>query len=286
MSALGGGGGGARTISPSLEYRKMINIFRNQALPTYNQWVGGQPLLQSAIGLANQNLGNLPGYQSNLTSGYNYLQGQIPGLTNMVQGAYAGATPTSQLKDPLMGTYGGTLSDIVASHGQLPAGEARRATQEALQASANAGMANTNQGIAADLLNREQFQQARYNTALNQMLGIGNQITGIDTAALQRAQGAAGSLYGLAQAPMQNALGYAQGMQGLGAQTAQQLYGAEMGPIGAYQGLFNPVGQNVADVINYNLNAQNAQANAQANMQGAIIGGALRLAGSLASAYG
>jgi len=283
---LGGGGGdGAKTISPSQEYSKMINIFTKQAYPAYQKWLGGQPLLQSAIGLANQNLANLPGYQTGLTSGYQTAQQAIPGLTNMIRNAYGSATPTSVLKNPLLGTYSGYLSNIVGNQGALTGGLARAATQEALQASAGAGMAHTNQAIALDLLNREKYRDARYQAALQNMLGIGNQITGIDTEALQRAQGAAGSLYGLSQAPMQNALSYATGMQNLGQQTAQQLYGAEMGPIGAWQGLFNPVGQNVADVLNYNLNAQNSAANANANKNAALLGSVIKAAGNVAGSY-
>lgn len=281
----GGGGGNVQTISPSEEYRKMLNIFQSQAYPAFQKFAAKQPLLQAATGLATQNLANLPAYQKLFTGGYNIAQQAIPGLADMIRSAYQGATPTGVLKSPLLGTYGGMLSNIVGGGGALPGGLARQATQEAFQASARAGMQNTNQAIASDLLNREQYRQQRYGTALNQMLGIGNQITGIDTAALQRAQGAAGSLYGLAQAPMQNALAYAQGMQGLGAQTAQQLYGAEMAPIGAWQALFNPVGQNVADVLNYNLNAQNSANIANQNKTGAIIGGGLRAAGSILGNY-
>src|SRR5262245_27518625 len=136
-----GGGGGGKTISPSHDYQKIINIFQRQALPAFHQWLGGEPLLNAAPNLANQNLANLPGYQADLTSGYRYLQGQIPGLTDMIRSAYASATPTSQLKAPLMGTYSGYLSDIVGQQGALPAGLARQAGQQALQASAGAGMA-------------------------------------------------------------------------------------------------------------------------------------------------
>jgi len=299
----------------------MLNIFQRQALPAFQQWSANEPLLNAATGLANQNLANLPGYQSALTAGYNTAQGAIPGLTNMVQGAYTqgqgitqnlpgmiqsayqGATPTSQLTAPLLNTYSGYLSDIVGNQGALPGGLARQARQEAFGAASGAGMAHSNAGVFADALNQQRYRDARYNTALNQMLGVGNQISGLDTAALQRAlgassgidqlatsglqraQGAAGSLYGLAQAPFQNALNYANANQGLLSGAQQQLYGAEMAPIGAWQALFNPTGQNVADVLNYNLNAQNAANIANSNKTGSVIGGGLNAIGRIAGSY-
>ena len=321
MSFGGGGGGGAATISPSKEYSKILNVFQQQALPAYNQWQGTQPLLGQATGLAEQQYGALPYYQQGLSQAY--LQGQaatapLPGmiqsayqsatpesaLASQVQGAYGGATPTSQLTGPLTDTLKNYLTPIIQSGGVLQPDQARLATQQALGASAQAGMGNTQTGVfnVVNALNRA--REARYGTALNQAMGIGQDVSGLDTAALQRAlassqgiealnqgalgraQGAAGSLYTLGQAPFNQALQFANAQQGLAGQTAQGLYSAEQMPISAYGSLFNPVGQNVSQVIGYNLNAQNQANTAAANKTGSTIGGAGSAIGGIAGGLG
>jgi hypothetical protein len=356
MSLGGGGGGKAATIKPAQEYQKILNIFQRQALPAFQQWSTSQPLLNQATGLAQAQAGALPGYASALTSGYQGAQRAVAPLTGMISGAYGGAvpesqlsnlalntlrsatptnqlsamdlgalrsaTPTGQLTGPLLATLRNYLTPTLQSQGALTPQLARAATQQALGAEAQAGMANTNAGIAAQLLNRDVYRQQRYNTALQQAMGIGQDVSGLDTAALQRtlgttqavsaldtanlqralaagqavegyntgalqrAQGTAGSLYGLAQAPFQNALAYAQAQQGLSQGTMSGLYGAEMAPIGAWGSLMNPVGQNISDVIGYNLNARNAANIAGGNKTAGTIGGVGSALGGIAGGVG
>jgi hypothetical protein len=317
---MGGGGGSAKTIPPSQEYQKILNIFQRQALPAYKQWLGTQPLLKEATGLAQQQYGALPGYQAGLTQAYQQGQAALTGLPEMIKSAYGGAIPENVLSSvvaragltglpetsliPTLQNAYDYSGQIIANRGALTPDLARQATQEALQTASGAGMAHTNEAIALDLLNRQRYQQERYGTALNQALGIGQGITGLNAAQLQRAisgtgaiealnqgalgraQGAAQSLYSLGQAPFQNALQYAQGMQGLSGATAAQLYGAEQMPIAAYGSLFNPVGQNISDVIGYNLNAQNAANTASSNKTAGAIGGAGSAIGGIAGGVG
>src|SRR5215469_4445872 len=244
--SFGGTTPSAQTISPSQEYSKMLNVFQRQAYPAFQKWAGKQPLLTQATDLSQQNLAALPQYQAALTSGYTTAQQQLPGLADMIRSAYGQATPTSQLTGPLMQTYENQITPILQSGGALTPELSRLATQQAAARNAAAGMATTMPGLFAEALNRDQYRQARYNNALNQAMQLTGQVSGLGQQGLSLAQGAAGSLYGIGQAPFQNALAYATGQQGLGAQTAQQLYGAEMAPIGAWQAAFNPTGQNVA----------------------------------------
>jgi len=311
-----GGGGSAKTIAPSQEYQKILNIFQRQALPAFKDWRGNEPLLNQQTGLAEANAGALPGYLKSLQDAYTSGNAQIPGLQRTLSSAYGSAlpsstlrgilgsaynsaVPTGELTKPLMATYGGYLNDIVKSGGALTPQLNREATQAALGIQARQGMDRTNAGLASALLNRDSYRQNRYSTALGQMLGIGQSVegidnaamqralgyqgalSGIDTTALQRAQGYAGSQYALGQAPFQNALALAQGRQGLSAEAQRQLYGAEAGPISAYGSLLNPVGTNVSDVIGYNLNAQNAANTASANKTGSTIGGIGSAAGGI-----
>lgn len=281
----GGGGGGAKTIDPAVEYSKMLNVFQNQAYPAYQKFAAGLPWAQQAMNLANQQYGNLPGYQQNYSRYYNQAQGQLAPLYGMVQNAYQSAVPNQQLTGPLMMALNRDVTPILQNQGALTPDLARYYAQQGGQLATQAGMGHTSQFPTLALLNSEQARQNRLNTAIGQAQGLTSGVSGLDTAALSRAMGGASSLAGLAQSPMQLSQQFATGQMGLSDAVSKMLYGAGMAPIGAWGSLFNPTGQNVADVLNYNLNAQNAANIAGANNQAAILSGLLRAVGSVAGSY-
>jgi Chaperone of endosialidase len=282
--SFGGDGGGAKTISPSQEYGKILNIFQKQALPAYNRWVGTQPLLQEATGLAQQQYAALPSYQADLTQAYQGSR-QLPGqLSDLIALAGTHAVPESALEPALWQTYQHQLTPILQSGGALTPEQEANVRAKTFDLAAQMGMGHTTGTLGTELLNRDEYRQQRYGTALNQALGIGQGITALNQAQLGRAQSAAQSLYALGQVPFQNALQYAQAQQALAAGTAQGLYGAEQAPISAYGSLLNPVGQNVSQVIGYNLNAQNAANQAASNKQAGTTGALIGAAGQVGAA--
>jgi hypothetical protein len=81
----------------------------------------------------------------------------------------------AQQKDPLLASAYGSAMDflapVLASGGQLSNEQIRDVTQNTLGPYAARGNAVGEQAYASQLLNRDQYRQQRYGTALNQLLG-------------------------------------------------------------------------------------------------------------------
>jgi hypothetical protein len=127
---------------------------------------------------------DFPTEWKDIKQGYKGQENQYLGFTQkdpLLKSAYVTA---EGLGGPLS-MEGGTFSDALAqimptikSGGALNEEQQRAADQAALGLSSGAGMSNSNAGIAGALLNRDQFRQQRFNTALGQAQGIFGQARG------------------------------------------------------------------------------------------------------------
>lgn len=149
---------------------------------------------------------------------------------------------------------------IIASGGALTPELKRQSDQAALSLAAGAGMANSPQGIASALLNREQYRQQRLQSAIGAEQGI--------TGAQQQ---------------------IASGRQALVTGGLNQLNQSALAPIQGFTTLENPILQYLSTLYGGNLQAQVAQAQINAQQQqasqgqkGSTIGGGISAIGSIA----
>jgi hypothetical protein len=280
-----GGSPSPQQINPSKEFSKILDVFQTKELPAYQSYIAGEPLLQQQRTLAQQGYEALPGLQNLLGSAYRAGTGNIPMAEQWVKTNYLNRVPTQQLTDPLMQTYQSQIQPILRSGGALTPEQTRLATQQAAAQAGLAGMANTNPAIFAGALNRDVYRQQRYNTALNQALGLTQDVSGLDTAGVNRAIAAGGAVTGLDQQRFSNALNYALGTTGLRGTTMGDL-GSTLGTgISAFTNLLDPSSSAVSSAINFNANARQAAANASANKGGSTLGAIGSIAGAAATAY-
>jgi hypothetical protein len=272
-------------INPSQEFSKIIDVFRKKELPAYQKYITGEPLLQQQRTLAQQQYGELPGLLSNLQGAYEAGTGNVPMAEDWIKSNFLQSVPTQQLTGPLMQTYQDYLQPILQSGGALTGQLSRQASQDALKYAGLAGMANTDPALFSAALNRDVYRQQRYGTALNQALGLTQDVSGLDSAAVQRALLAGQGITQLDQQRQQNALNYALGRTGLIGSTMQDLGSALGTGISAFTQLLDPSSSAVSSAINFNANARQAAANAASNKNQSTTSGLLSLAGSVAIAY-
>jgi hypothetical protein len=162
----GSGGGGAPNPNITPELRNIYKGFNTQTVPTFNNFVQGQPLLSTAQG------GALDFF--------------------------------NQISPVLQQTFGSQISPVLESGGALTAEQGRDVTQATRAAFAARGNIGGNQAIGAELLNRDQYRQQRFNQALGQAgqiqgleTGGLNQLTGVEQAETSSFATLANPLYGL-----------------------------------------------------------------------------------------
>ncbi len=226
-----------------------------------SQQIGANQALQAGNVQSIQQLG-LPGYQALLAS--NPGLAQSLGYANQAGASLAG--PNS-----LMGQLSSTAQQQLALGGSISPQEMDMLNQQNEAGFASRGMFNTSQSLVSDLLNQDQFTNAR----LGQRLGWAQGVQGLQNQT-------AGQLGSLAQTnagvynPYTNILGQSPLLGG--SQTPLEL----MGTLNT-QNLFNPnagasaYAQNSANQANAGI----ANANLTAGLQAGLIGAA----GSIASAY-
>jgi hypothetical protein len=171
-------------------------------------------------------------------------QGQ-PLLKGAEQYALGNLRNIGQLTSPLMDVYRSQLQPILSTGGALTPEMQRTAEQAALQEQSAAGMAHTNQAIASQLLNREQYRQQRFNTALQQAMGITS------------------------------------GIQGLQSGQLNQAIGTEQGMVSPFVQLASPIIGYGQDYFNTLYNAQAAQNISGGNKSSGLMGGGLSAIGSI-----
>lgn len=151
-----------------------------------------------------------------------------------------------------------TVNPIVASGGALTGSMQRDATQQARSLAPSGSLLNAG-SLASEALNRDQYRQQRFNTALQQQQGILGQQAGLT--------GQQSALTGMGA----NITGQRAGITGQG-QTMQsnllnQLSGTANQAISGYTGLMNPIKSYLGNLFSGNQNAsiQGASIANQAN---------------------
>ena len=347
----GGGGGGSTSVNfrnPSQEKGTIGNWYDFQQNQLQN-YINQSPLLSAAnTGALNffnqlpqltgplqsqyQNLpsitptlnnlqsqfGGLPQQLSSISQG---LQSQFGGLPAQLQQQFGGIPAQLQgLTTPLRQTASGYLSGIIGNRGALGREDLNAATQQSLGSQALAGTAHTLPGLARLALDQQAAKEARYNTALGQYEGVGQNVGALDQLAqslgtnlAQVRQGLGTGLAqtraGLGQLGQSLGLGLQQGISGLrgqdiaqrlglagGLQNLQsgglnQLTGVQGSNVSTYGGLTNPILAYLGNLFGGNLQASVDQAkiNAQQNIasqsqKGSTTGGAISSIGSIIGA--
>lgn len=290
----GGGGGGSSSVqyrNPAQEKKTVGNWYDFQQ-NRLNDYVSGNPLVQSANTGA-QNfwsqlpgmLGQFPGFGKELQGQQGQLQdlyGQQGGLFNKL-GAQAG-TLGGWLAAP------GGPSSIIASQGALTPQMSRDVAQQTRGIASDQGTVRGPGALGQELLNRDAYRQQRYNTALQQGQGLLQQqagdysqqagVTGLQQGNLGQQSGLVGQRAGL--------LGQEQGMQTAG---LNQLLGVQSGNVSGFTGLQNPIlsylgslfgGNQAASIAQSQIAAQQQQASSSKS-SGLMAGGA-SIVGALAIA--
>ena len=330
---MGGGssGGSGTTVPPRQPSQEKSTIgnwydFQNQQAQNY---VAGNPLLSAGqAGALSYNsqlpgmLGQFPGFQQQLGGYQDQLQGyanQIPGLQNQANSQFGGYQGQLTGLTNKLGTQSAEISQwlgspngpagIIQSGGALTPQMSRDVSQQSRAIEAAQGTAHSTGALGNELLNRDQYRQQRYNTALQQgqgllgqqsgiigqrgnLVGLGGQLAGqnagIQSGLLGLGSGIAGQGAGLTG---QNAglLGQEQGLQTGG---LNQLLGSANANTQNFTGLTNPILGYLGNLFggNQQANIANAQIQQQANQgagnkQAGLIGGGASILGSVAVAY-
>jgi hypothetical protein len=320
---------------------QIFSAFQGKELPAFSSFVQGQPLLQQSQDFAlNQlkNVGQLTGPLQQLLGGLpnisnltDPLQQQLSGLPSssslaaplqQQEGIFgqqerglqqqirnmpniAGLTnPLSGMLNSLRGVYANQIQPTLRSGGALTPEQAQQVQQQTYNQFAQLGNLRGNQAIGTELLNRSQYQQQRFQDALNQATGISSQeqgltsgIEGLRTQDIQNrlglsqgiqsfGQGIAGlsqgiqdiygkgaqqrldltkGIQGLTASDAALRMGLTQGIQGIGQTALQEATGTEQAETGAFGNLLNPLMSAVAGMQQANQNAGAAQSVGAAN---------------------
>lgn len=269
----GGGGGGAPNPAITPELKNIYKGFNTQTVPTFNQFVQGQPLLSTAQTGALDFWQQLPGLiqplatlEGNLPAQFDQYQQQLGGYQQKLGGLYSGLANTDY------------LNQIIGSQGALTPEQGRDVTQQTRAAFAARGNVMGNQAIGSELLNRDQYRQQRLVTAFGERaadLGARQGLLGQQAQITGQQAGLTGQQAGLTQM-------LSTGQQGLQTGALNQLTGVEGAETSSFATLANPL---------YGLfeNAQNAATQLQVaseNKQAGIIGGGINAIGDIAGGIG
>jgi len=261
----------------------IYNQFNTNTVPSFNSYAAGQPLLQGSSNLALLGQSQLPGVQGQYTGDINALQGNISQNTGFQSQLKAYQQMLAGLQPGISAGLAQT-NPIVASGGALTPQLKNLADQQAEAGFASRGNLYGNQSVAGDLLNRDQYKQQRFNSAVQNQATL----TGEQAGLIGQGTGITGQNAGLNQANAGLTLNQA-GLTNMG----QQAIGQAINPalqtqnssVGEYASLINPLLNYGSDLYNTNYNAQAASNIAGSNKTGGTIGGIASVVGSVAAAY-
>ena len=214
-----------QAMNKSLEQPQLSAYEKAVGGPDFGKYVSNVPAPQYG-----QYLGGIRGPQMN--SGLNRIN---TGLVNQ----YVGQMPGMQQYGQFLAAN--AANELAAGRSLTPE-EQRQADQAARSAYAARGTALGNQAVNAEILNRSEVANQRYQQRLANAANAAQQIQGIYTPALQSAQERqmAGAQYGLGA--QQQAYQQAMGKEQLAAATQEAAYnqamGLEQGTSGAQQAAF------------------------------------------------
>jgi len=263
---MGGMMGGAPNIPKTNipgDIKQALQLFKKNQLPMFNRFFNNEDLLSGSRDIALGMQRELP----QLTGGLRRMIGQLPDASAL-------AGPLRDVYGSLAGIYRSQIQPTLQSGGALSQEQMNTQNQETYRQFAELGNLRGNQAIAQSLLNREQYRQQRFNTALDQGLGISGEERGLASSI----QGLYGQNIGLQQALS----GSIQGLES-GAitpslqteQTAQQ----------TFTGLEDPILQYFGQASARNQEAAANEAVAGANKGGSTLSTIGSIAGAAATAY-
>jgi hypothetical protein len=199
--------------------------------------------------------GQYQGLQGQLSNQYGNLggvAGNLGGLNDRLGSMYGALPNISGLTNPLMSALNGPggVASTIANRGALSNQQSRDVAQQTRSIGEQQGNSRDLGTLGNELLNRDQYQQQRFNTAQQQALGL--------TAGVQ----------GLRSSDIQNRLGIT-GEQGnlLGQQAG--VYGQQAGVTGQQGSL---LGQQSANTLGLTSGIQGLQAGNQQQLQNLISG--------------
>lgn len=264
---MGGGGsaGGDIQMRKPAEERKRIQNWYGMQQQQLGKYTAQSPLLSRA--------------QAGATQTWDALGPRlfpIEATQAPIQDIYANL-PGAGAVAGLESSYNRNVAPLIASGGALSPQAARDVAQQTRSIQSQQGTAGTTGALGSELLNREQYQQQRYNTAIQQAgaLRSGEAQIGQNKSSIANAM-----------------LGLESGVQGLQTGGLNQLLGVESGKVGNFTTLENPILGYLGSLFQGNQQASIAQAQiaAQQQAQGkagqsSAIGGALSAVGSIAGAF-
>jgi len=265
--------GGGLSIGPGGAQRRVGNevpqidaFFRNQ-LGRFNSFFENQPLFQQAQGFLGQTAGAVP--QQNLGG----LEGSIP-MGNTGPALQQAETLTSslhQFNDP-----------VLASGGALTPEQERDVSQRTRGVLGAQGNLHGNQALGSELLNRQQFRDDRYNTALSRQAGGIQTNLGVENQQFGQQQGIFSDLFGLKTGQF----GQGQSQFGDIESLIGQSLGIEQGGIQGFEGIMDPSLSYLGNLFGGNLQAAISTQLANQNKGAALPGTAGSVLGNIIGAIG
>ena len=265
--------GGGLSIGPGGAQRRVGNevpqidaFFRNQ-LGRFNSFFENQPLFGQAQNFLGQASGSIP--QGNLGG----LEGSIP-MGNTGPAMQQAETLTSslhQFNDP-----------VLASGGALTEEQERDVSQRTRGVLGAQGNLHGNQALGSELLNRQQFRDDRYNTALSRQAGGIQTNLGVENQQFGQQQGIFSDLFGLKTGQF----GQGQSQFGDIESLIGQSLGIEQGGIQGFEGIMDPSLSYLGNLFGGNLQAAISTQLANQNKGAALPGTAGSVLGNIIGAIG
>lgn len=254
-----GGGGGTPDVPSIGSVIKGAQQGFKGAERQYRNFAGREDLLNWQTPLLQQ----LGQYGQQAMSQFRGVPGQLLNSANQLRSQFANVPGQlmSQFKN-LPGQYLNIMQGLLpqAQTGELTRDQRNQAIQTARAGAQGRGDIYSNPAIFAEAMNRRQYADKAQERAIGLVQGLGQ--SALQTA-LQRDTGAFGLASGREAAAMglqQGAQGAAQGNEQLLGYPSEQLTKGELGRVGAYATLINPL---------YGLAGQQLQAQTSANVAGA-----------------
>lgn len=269
---MGGGGPSIPQRNISQEWPQIKKLYGGQE-NQYLQFTQKDPLLAAAYPYALDQLSNV----GQLTQPLQDLLGQLPDTFAGYQKELGGLIPGLQdLISSQQSVYSG-LQPILQSQGALTPEQNRDVTQATRARFAAQGNVMGNQAIGQELLDRDQYRQQRFGTALNQALGLSGSIGNLSG----QEAGIIGQQAGLTGAQAGITTGLTQGIQGLQTGALGNVLNTESTGVGSFSKLTNPILAYMSDLFSSNQNAAAAQSIAGANKSAGGLSGGLGAIGSI-----
>lgn len=293
-------GGNAPKRKIGSEFPQIQEMLRTEET-ALNNFTGGQPLLAGAEGLGLGFAGGLPSLTNPLMS----LMGSLPsaiggigaglgGLFNETGGLFnsvgnlASRIPNfSALERPVMQGFRNTTAPVLRSGGRLTPEQERDVSTATGNLFASRGTEGGNQAIGQQLLDRQQFQEQRFNEALGQAgsasniiggltqedIGLRSGIMGQQGQLIGEGAGLLGQGSGLLSELTGMESGLAGGVQGLESGSINQLLAPEQAAVGSFTSLMNPLLSYASNLFAGNQAAQLQQGLANQNKASGLVGG-------------